>query len=98
MRTLILNCSPNGNREPVICLIGASSKTRQVGTTKWANLSGKEMKKGKTSTGWSSSQQGERVDDRRDQRNGGRAGAMKMEMKKRGQWRTGLQMMLTWEG
>lgn len=37
----------------------------------------------KTSTGWSSSHHGERVDDRRDQRNGRRAGVMKMEMKKK---------------
>lgn len=83
MRALILNCTANSNHELVIHLIGTSSKTRQGETTEWANLlRNKEGKmKDKTSADWPSSKHGERVDDRRDQRNEGRAGAMKMEMK-----------------
>lgn len=83
MRALITNRMANSNHELVIHLIGTSSKTRQGGTTKRANLlRNKEGKiKDKTSADWPSSQRGERVDGRRDQRNEGIAGAMKMEMK-----------------
>lgn len=84
-------------------MIGTSSKTRQGETNKVGQSFRKGNEEGKirdkTRADWPSSQHAERVNDRRDQSNGGISGVMKMEMmKKRGQRRTGQGYRLCWIG